>query len=69
MTQKGKIIDIGSPVKTFVNQTVKEIQDALPQGMELVSNIDFELSVINKKGGSKGLDIRVLDLTGHTEFL
>jgi len=57
---------LGSPVNTFVAQTIKEIENGLPENYDLTSNIDFELSVANQQAGNGKIDLRVLGLGGET---
>ena len=64
MAKQKEHIDIGSPVKNFVNQTIKEIAEGLPKGYALTSNVNFELSVVNQKSGKGKIDLRVLSLGG-----
>lgn len=59
-----KPTDIGSPVKHFVSQSIKEIEAGMPKGYALTSNIDFELSVVNKQMKGGKVDLRVLSLGG-----
>ncbi|HLD15245.1 MAG TPA: hypothetical protein VJB94_01560 [Candidatus Nanoarchaeia archaeon] len=59
------ISDIGSPIKVFVRDTINQLQDALPKGFELVSNIDFKLKVVQEQSGDGGVDIKVLKLGGE----
>lgn len=61
---KNQSTDIGSPIKTFVNQTLKEINDGLPKGYDLTSSVDFELSVVNNTSKKGKIDVRVLSLGG-----
>ena len=57
-------VNIGSPVKTFISQTVKEIEDGLPKNYDLTSNIDFELSVVNQQTNNGKIDLRVVGIGG-----
>jgi len=64
MAKKNKPTDIGSPIKNFVNQSVKEIEAGMPKGYEVTSGIDFELSVVNRQQKGGKIDLRVLSLGG-----
>ncbi len=60
--------DIGSPIKEFVRQSVKEVEEALPKGYSVIGNMNFDLSVVNKKSKRGKADIRVIGIGGQAEI-
>ena len=57
---ENELTDIGSPIKNFINQTIKQVNDGTPKGYALTSNIDFDLSIVNQKTGKGKVDVKVL---------
>lgn len=57
----------GSPIKTFIRQSLKEIQDALPKDFDVMGNINYDLSVVTTKSKRGKADIRVLSLGGQVD--
>ena len=46
-------------LKEFVNKSINEIEEGLPEGYKLNSEIDFELSVVTNSKPKWGEDIIV----------
>jgi hypothetical protein len=55
-----------SPLKHFVNATINQIKNALPNGFRLKGDIEFELSVVNVGDAKGGVDLRVVNIGGST---
>ncbi len=54
-------------LKEFVNKSINEIQEGLPEGYKLNSKIDFELSVVTTSKAKGGAEILVASIGGHHE--
>ncbi|TRZ87066.1 MAG: hypothetical protein D4R88_09915 [Methanosarcinales archaeon] len=54
-------------LKEFVNKSINEIEEGLPEGYKLNSKIDFELSVVATSKAKGGADILVASVGGHRE--
>ena len=54
-------------LKEFVNKSIIEIEEGLPEGYKLNSKIDFELSVVTNSKAKGGADIIVASVGGHHE--
>ncbi len=55
-------------IKEFVNKSITEIEDGLPDGYKLNSKIDFELSVVTTLKAKGGADILVASIGGNSEM-
>lgn len=54
-------------LKEFVNKSINEIEEGLPEGYRLNSKIDFELSVVTTSKAKGGAEILVASVGGHRE--
>ncbi len=54
-------------LKDFVNKSINEIEEGLPEGYKLNSKIDFELSVVTNSKAKGEADIIVASVGGHRE--
>ncbi len=54
-------------LKEFVNKSINEIEEGLPEGYKLNSKIDFELSVVTTSKAKGEAEILVASVGGHRE--
>ncbi len=54
-------------LKEFVNKSINEIEEGLPEGYNLNSKIDFELSVVTTSKAKGKAEILVVSVGGHHE--
>ncbi|NJD75779.1 MAG: hypothetical protein FIB08_01600 [Candidatus Methanoperedens sp.] len=54
-------------LKEFVNKSINEMEEGLPEGYRLNSKIDFELSVVTTSKAKGGAEILVASVGGHRE--
>jgi len=52
-------------LKDYINSTVEQIMGALPKGIMLKGDIEFNLSVVSTWSAEGGLDLKVLQAGGH----
>jgi len=64
-----KILEVckKEPIKNFVNSSIKQIDEGLPNGYELCDSIYFELSVRNENNIRGGLSLIPFKLSGAKE--
>lgn len=56
-----------SEIKKFVQETVKEIRDGLPEGFRIDDKIHFDISVITTSKAKGGLDIKIASVGSDLE--
>jgi hypothetical protein len=56
-----------SEIKKFVQETVKEIRDGLPEGFRIDDKIHFDISVVTTSKAKGGLDIKIASLGSDIE--
>ena len=56
-----------SEIKKFVQETVKEIKDGLPEGFRIDDKIHFDISVITTSRAKGGLDIKIASVGSDLE--
>jgi len=49
----------GSEIKKFIQESLKEIRDALPEKFRIDDKIHFEISVVTASKAKGGLDIKI----------
>ena len=54
-------------LKEFVNKSINEIEEGLPEGFRLNSKIDFEVSVVTTSKTKGGAEILVASVGAHRE--
>lgn len=57
----------GSELKTFVQESIKQVEHGLPKGYEIKGDLNFELSVVDTSKKKAGVDIKVLKLGGNVD--
>lgn len=62
----GKLTDIGSPIKSFIEKVKNETTDGIDD-WELKAPIDLELSAIVKGKAGAGIDIQVVNFGAKVE--
>ena len=56
-----------SEIKKFVQETVNEIRDGLPEGFRIDDKIHFDISVVTTSKAKGGLDIKIASLGSDLE--
>ncbi len=56
-----------SEIKKFVQETVKEIRDGLPEGFRIDDKIHFDIFVVTTSKAKGGLDIKIASLGSDLE--
>lgn len=56
-----------SEIKKFVQETVKEIRDGLPEGFRIDDKIHFDISLVTTSKAKGGLDIKIASLGSDLE--
>lgn len=55
--------DVGTSIKNVIRQTIEDISEGLKdKKLDLMSTIDFELSVVTQQGSNGKIDLKVLGL-------
>ena len=54
-------------IQKFVQETVKEIRDGLPEGFRIDDKIHFDISVVTTSKAKGGLDIKIASLGSNLE--
>jgi hypothetical protein len=54
-------------IKKFVQETVKEIRDGLPEGFRIDDKIHFDISVVTTSKAKGGLDIKIASIGSDLE--
>ena len=56
-----------SEIKKFVQETVKEIRDGLPEGFRIDDKIHFDILVVTSSKAKGGLDIKIASVGSDIE--
>ena len=56
-----------SEIKKFVQETIKEIRDGLPEGFRIDDKIHFDISVVTTSKAKGGLDIKIASVGSDME--